>query len=232
MTTTTDTETPAQAVVRAAAGLLATEHSPAVRNDYGACTRPGYAVTESTQGLARIHHQLPNLKLSDPNRLSSSQRWAECRDRVHEYATTLEAAGWTVERKTVTTGAILIASPPPLVDEVNETLWRAVNLLRTVGQTVMPLPVAGPLADMLETAIGEEHGPRPQEDVSPCYGCGGTGERYDGTGPDGHIWSGVECCCSHPHCVCGECGAFPCDTVRNALAVARGMLALKSEESQ
>lgn len=100
------------AVVRAAAAVLATAHTAAVRNDYGACTVPGYAVAESTHGLARVHHQLPNLNLLDPNRLSGQERWAQCRARVNAYAATLEAAGWTVEHKTVTTGAILLASPP------------------------------------------------------------------------------------------------------------------------
>lgn len=39
-----------------------------------------------------------------------------------------------------------------------------------------------------------------------CRSCGGTGEVYGGTGPDGHIWTGEKCCCDHPHCVwCGGC---------------------------
>ncbi|MGR3875757.1 DUF3560 domain-containing protein (plasmid) [Streptomyces graminifolii] len=157
MTTTTDTETAAQAVVRAAAGLLATEHTPAVRNDYGACTHPGYAVGESTQGLARVHHQLPNLKLSDPNRLSSDARWAECRARVNEYAATLEAAGWSVERKTVTTGAILIASPPAPVEEPEDTLKSAARRARAARLQAH--------ADQLEDAAK-----RQSERASAMYG--------------------------------------------------------------
>ncbi|MEU2426944.1 hypothetical protein ABZ619_39030 [Streptomyces sp. NPDC007851] len=106
-----------QAVVRAAAEVLAPEHTPAARNDWGACTEAGFSVNPGTNGRARVHHQLPNLNLYDPNRLSGHARWAVCRARVETYAATLRAAGWTVEERTVTTGAILLASPPgPIKD--------------------------------------------------------------------------------------------------------------------
>jgi hypothetical protein len=227
MTTTTNTTPDVSVVVRAAAVVLAFEHTPAVRNEYGACVEAGFSVNPGPDGRARVHHQLPNLNLLDPNRMSNQARWAECRARVTEYAATLRAGGWTVKEKTVTTGAILLASPPPTADQAHETLWQAINLLRAEGQMALPMPVAGPVADMLEAVIAEEHAPRAQEEPSNCYGCGGTGERYDGTGPEGHSWSGVACCCSHPHCTtCRECGAFPCEAVRNALAVALGVLAL------
>jgi hypothetical protein len=100
------------AVVRAAALLLAPSHTPATINAYGACTRAGYAVNPGPDGRARIHHRFPNLNVLDPNRLPQEQRWTIARREANAYAATLEAAGWTVERKTVTTGAILLASPP------------------------------------------------------------------------------------------------------------------------
>jgi len=100
------------AVVRAAALLLAPAHTAAVRNAYGSCTAAGYAVTAGTDGRARVHHRFPNLNVLDPARMSNAQRWTEARRQANAYAATLEAAGWTVERKTVTTGAILLAAPP------------------------------------------------------------------------------------------------------------------------
>ncbi|NUR01317.1 MAG: hypothetical protein HOY79_33775 [Streptomyces sp.] len=100
------------AVVRAAALLLAPDHAPAVRNTYGACSRAGYAVNPGPDGQARIHHRFPNLNLFHPDRLSQEQRWAVARRQAEAYAATFEAAGWTVVRKTVTTGAILLATPP------------------------------------------------------------------------------------------------------------------------
>lgn len=99
-------------VVQAAATVLATAHTPAAVNSYGACARPGYSVNPGPGGRARIHHRFPNLNILDPNRLPQAQRWTEARARADAYAVTLEAAGWTVERRTVTTGAILLAAPP------------------------------------------------------------------------------------------------------------------------
>jgi hypothetical protein len=100
--------------VHQAARVLAPRHQPATRNEYGACIAPGYVAVRAL-GLvdrARVHHQLPPADLTDPNRPSSYERWAEQRARVAEYATTLEAAGWTVVRKEVLTGPILLAAPP------------------------------------------------------------------------------------------------------------------------
>lgn len=96
----------------AAARTALAGHQPAVRNDYGSCIRPGFIVTEGRGDTARVHHQLPNLSMSDPNRRSSTERWHEQRARVEEYAVTLEAAGWAVQRKNVTTGPILLAAHP------------------------------------------------------------------------------------------------------------------------
>ncbi|MFD4968881.1 hypothetical protein [Streptomyces sp. NPDC058424] len=74
--------------------------------------------------------------------------------------------------------------------------------------------------------------PVPEDPPTDCRGCGGTGERYDGTGPDGHAWSGESCCCSHEHCSCGAC-AFPCELASYAMEVAKELVsfpALRSGE--
>ncbi|MCZ0984172.1 hypothetical protein O1L60_46275 [Streptomyces diastatochromogenes] len=123
-------------------------------------------------------------------------------------------------------GAILLASPPPTADQVHEALGRAVEALHQDGQTLVPAAAASPLADLLDTVTEETHGPAPQPETteSSCHGCGGTGQVYLGTGPDGHAWSGTECCCSHRHCTCGSCDGFPCSRVRSAYDVALGLL--------
>nr|WP_024126160.1 hypothetical protein [Streptomyces sp. FR1]AHE38778.1 hypothetical protein pFRL3_1c [Streptomyces sp. FR1] len=100
------------AVVRAAAVALATKHTVAVHNEYGSCVTPGYVVALGDGDRARVHHQMPPVDLTDPERLSSTERWEEKRAQVAAYAETLDAAGFTVEQKTVTTGPILLAAPP------------------------------------------------------------------------------------------------------------------------
>ncbi|MFJ5151445.1 hypothetical protein ACIQCF_07625 [Streptomyces sp. NPDC088353] len=65
--------------------------------------------------------------------------------------------------------------------------------------------------------------PAPEDPPTNCRGCGGTGQRYDGTGPDGHVWSGESCCCSHEHCSCGAC-AFPCELASYAVEVAKELV--------
>jgi hypothetical protein len=214
------------AAVRAAALALAPDHTAATINAYGACSRAGYAVNPVADGRARIHHRFPTLNVLDPNRLSQDQRWTVARRKANAYALTLETAGWTVEHKTVTTGTILLAAPPPTIDQIRETLGRAVEALHGDGQTLVPAAAAGPLADLLDTVTEETHGPAPQPGTadSSCHGCGGTGQVYLGTGPDGHAWSDTECCCSHRHCTCGSCDGFPCARARSAYDVALGLL--------
>ncbi|MHB9861918.1 hypothetical protein [Streptomyces sp. YIM S03343] len=116
-----DPQRPAQArphpetapdVVAAAGHILAFAHTAATVNDYGACTAAGYSANPGPDGRARIHRRFPNLNILDPNRVSQEQRWAQARTYARKYAATLEAAGWTVEHRTVTTGAILLAAPP------------------------------------------------------------------------------------------------------------------------
>jgi hypothetical protein len=63
------------------------------------------------------------------------------------------------------------------------------------------------------------HPDRPDQ-AGACYLCGGTGEVYHGTGPDGHVWGG-ECGCEIPYC--GGCHeSWPCDpitTIADAVGV-------------
>lgn len=98
--------------VRVTAAVLAGHHTPAGLNEYGSCITAGYAIALGTDDQARVHHQMPNPDLTDPDRLSSHQRWAEQRDRVAEYAATLRADGFVVVERTVPTGPILLATPP------------------------------------------------------------------------------------------------------------------------
>lgn len=122
------------------------------------------------------------------------------------------------------------------VEQAWETIDRAVENLRAsqlpayTGQLVAGSPLVGPLADWLESLATDEHGPTVQDAPdNSCYSCGGTGEVYLGTGPDGHAWSGDPCCCSHEHCKCGACGGYPCEQVQYALAVARAILGEAAE---
>ncbi|MBP5896359.1 hypothetical protein [Streptomyces scabiei] len=105
------TQDRAVAAVRAVAVVLAAKHTAVTRNAYGSCDGAGYAVAPGSEDRARVHHQLPPVDLTDPDRQSSTERWEEQRARVAEYADTLEAAGFTVDRLTVPTGPIVLAAP-------------------------------------------------------------------------------------------------------------------------
>ncbi|MEU3399429.1 hypothetical protein [Streptomyces filamentosus] len=137
-----------------------------------------------------------------------------------------------------------MSTPPfpsaPSTLDATQTLTRAYELLEDdpLGQHLGPL--RQPLADLLGHHLAaNRHGPiLPPETLpdpvldevfgrpssSTCSSCGGTGVRYAGTGPEGHQWTDVECCCQHDHCRCGACGAYPCDEVQALLAVATAAL--------
>lgn len=102
----------AAAAVHAVAEVLATRHTEATRNEYGSCNGAGFVAGPGSEDRARVHHQLPPADLTGPDRQSSTERWEEQRARVAEYADTLEAAGFTVERRTVPTGPIVLAVLP------------------------------------------------------------------------------------------------------------------------
>jgi hypothetical protein len=129
------------AYVHQAAAVLALQHQPATRNEYGACNAPGFVVVAGIGpgDRARVHHQLPPVDFTDPDRQDSYQRWHEQGERVAEYAETLEAAGWTVERRVPFSGPILLAVPPA------------------------PLSPTEELAALLEVAV-----PTPAGDVPPA----------------------------------------------------------------
>ncbi|MBP5926733.1 hypothetical protein F3K32_42770 [Streptomyces sp. LBUM 1483] len=99
-------------VVESAAAALAVEHQAVTLNGYGRCTAAGYRVAEGLDGRARVSHQTPPVDLLDPDRPSSEERWEEQRRAVDAYASTLEASGWAVERKTVLTEPIALALAP------------------------------------------------------------------------------------------------------------------------
>ncbi|MFF2228734.1 hypothetical protein ACFVV7_36055 [Streptomyces globisporus] len=124
------------------------------------------------------------------------------------------------------------------------TMNRAYGLLEQDGTAPELGPLRRPMADLLAFHLSDDSGhgrlpaPLPQntqkatdpalDAVLPpggtCYSCGDTGVRYDGTGPDGHMWSGEPCCCQHEHCACGACGGFPCDEVDYVVHLATVLL--------
>jgi hypothetical protein len=121
------------------------------------------------------------------------------------------------------------------------TMNRAYDLLEQEDTAPELGPLRQPLADLLAFHLSGDsrHGPLPApvptDGTDPdldaafntsraCHSCGDTGERYDGTGPDGHMWSGQQCCCQHEHCGCGACGGFPCDEVAYAVHLATVLL--------
>jgi hypothetical protein len=78
--------------------LLIAPHAPARYNEYGSVVAPGFRADEGPDGKVRVDHRMPEADLSDPNRPSSDDMAAERNRQVDAYATTLAAAGWTVER--------------------------------------------------------------------------------------------------------------------------------------
>ncbi|MDW4918684.1 hypothetical protein [Streptomyces californicus] len=121
------------------------------------------------------------------------------------------------------------------------TMNRAYDLLEQDGTAPELGPLHQPLADLLAFHLSDDsrHGvlraPAPENAADPaldavfrttgaCYSCGDTGVRYDGTGPDGHMWGGEQCCCQHEHCACGACGGFPCDEVDYVVHLATVLL--------
>jgi hypothetical protein len=97
--------------VRATAAALGAKHPAAAVNEYGRCVAAGYHVAAGSGDWARVHHQLPPIDLTDPERPGIDERHQEQRDRVDAYARTLEAAGFAVAKVTVLTGPILRAMP-------------------------------------------------------------------------------------------------------------------------
>lgn len=121
------------------------------------------------------------------------------------------------------------------------TMERAYDLLEQPGAAPELGVLRQPLADLFafhlsyDSRHGPQRAPAPQDVADPaldaafptsgtCCMCGNTGERYDGPGTDGPMWSGQECCCQHEHCRCGACGGFPCDEVAYVVHLATVLL--------
>lgn len=85
--------------VDAAARVLFAKHKVGVSDRYGNCTAPGYIVDEGRDGHVRVSHRIPEPDLLDDDRMSDDEMAAERHQMVDAYAKTLEAAGYTVERK-------------------------------------------------------------------------------------------------------------------------------------
>ncbi|MEU3160050.1 hypothetical protein ABZ753_21715 [Streptomyces griseoincarnatus] len=129
--------------------------------------------------------------------------------------------------------------PMPVREEPQALRKPVTDVAAAIGEGTVLLDsgATGFAPDLREALIGllgtiAESGhrllPASEDPPSDCRGCGGTGERYDGTGPDGHVWSGESCCCSHEHCSCGACG-FPCELADYAVEVARGLVGHRAE---
>jgi hypothetical protein len=82
-----------------AARILFTVHKVSVSDQYGKCTAPGYVVDEMAGGQVRVSHQMPEPDLLDDDRMSDDEMAAERHRMVDAYAQTLEAAGYTVQRR-------------------------------------------------------------------------------------------------------------------------------------
>ncbi|MGW0670611.1 hypothetical protein [Streptomyces sp. NPDC002746] len=118
------------------------------------------------------------------------------------------------------------------------TMNRAHELLEQVGTAPELGALHQPLADLLAFHLSDDsrHGvlraPEPETVADPaldavfrttgtCYSCGDSGVRHNGTGPDGHMWGGEQCCCQHEHC---RCGGFPCGEVDYVVHLATVLL--------
>jgi hypothetical protein len=79
--------------------LLSASHRPATLNDYGSVIIAGFSITSGLNGTARVSHATPEPDLLDPERPSDDEVTAARHRMVNAYAETLEAAGYTVERR-------------------------------------------------------------------------------------------------------------------------------------
>lgn len=82
-----------------AARVLFAKHRPATPDQYGKCLVAGYEVSKGTGDRIRVSHQTPEPDLLDDDRPSDGDLAAARHRMVDAYAITLEAAGWTVERR-------------------------------------------------------------------------------------------------------------------------------------
>jgi hypothetical protein len=87
------------ALTDAAARILFDKHDFASCNNAGRCIRAGYVVSEGSEGRVRVAHRIPEPDLLDDDRPSDDEMAAERHRMVDEYATTLTAAGWAVEKR-------------------------------------------------------------------------------------------------------------------------------------
>jgi hypothetical protein len=90
---------PLDSALDGAVQLLINSHRPETRNEYGRTIVGGFSVTEGPDGTIRVSHATGEPDLLDPDRPTDDEL-ADARHRmVNAYAATLEAAGWTVERR-------------------------------------------------------------------------------------------------------------------------------------
>jgi hypothetical protein len=90
---------PFDSALEGAVQLLTNHHRPATRNEYGRTIVGGFSVTEGPDGTVRVSHTTVESDLLDPDRPSDDDLAAARHRMVNAYATTLEAVGWTVERR-------------------------------------------------------------------------------------------------------------------------------------
>jgi hypothetical protein len=86
-------------IVDQAARLLFANHKVSVADRYGKCIAPGYVVDDGRDGQVRVSHRMPEPDLLDDDRMSDDEMAAERHHMVDAYATTLAAAGWTVQQR-------------------------------------------------------------------------------------------------------------------------------------
>ncbi len=90
---------PLDSALDGAVQLLTNHHRPETRNEYGRTIVGGFTVTDGPDGAVRVSHATGEPDLMDPDRPSDDDLAAARHRMVNAYADTLEAAGWTVQRR-------------------------------------------------------------------------------------------------------------------------------------
>ncbi|WP_030247962.1 hypothetical protein [Streptomyces sp. NRRL S-455] len=125
---------PRSEITDPAVRVLFAKHDPADSDQYGKCTAAGYFAEESADDEVRVSHRMPEPDLLDDDRMSSDEMAAERHRMVDAYATTLEAAGWTVERKGLHAQKPYLLARRPLTDQAAEALDDGLDkLFRRLG---------------------------------------------------------------------------------------------------
>jgi len=90
---------PSNSIVEEAVQILTPAHREVTCNEYGRTVVGGFSVVAGLGERARVSHATAQPDLLDPDRPSDDEMAAARHRMVDAYATTLEAAGWVVEKR-------------------------------------------------------------------------------------------------------------------------------------